>query len=671
MSCSESSSDDDFESADEGDSTDDYVIIPNLGTNQIQAIESISNSKKIEPDVTSSPSSDEKPKSTVNLDHEEFSEKAKLEQEVSGNESSTQCAILDDETNPINVDSEACSKKGQHADLESENESGIEFITLDDKPSPINLVHEACSEDVNHKDEELENKSCIQPTKSEDLVVPVVLAQTDNHSIQQENNEATQLPEILNEISTRKISSRVRQGKPRPTLGAKKLGAIRIPNQSSSSETFPTASAPTVSDHKKETIESEHAAELPSEEAHYPVKVDNQSVEEVSSSSGWGWFSPPTSLISSVSALTTQILSTVETGFNIPEPEELAKEDMAACCAESDDRQDDSEGSSIGFSQLVGGVSNLTRFVENTGSIVFSSGLDTLELIGKKTYTALQQSDPGFKKTKAVLSNPIHGSNDTPSLSQVLRDAKEQNITCSPEPSETTSHETAKSLPSTLNVLLEEFQCFAHVEALELLSQQCSLRISPQMHRLTAQRKAMLGEIDQICTENPEESFDGDDLFYVEVLEMNLSSALTKISMEYSIKKLIDAFSRGTEKTYEDIDSSKEIYADALRCLAEITSLSLELMHKCAEFLLMPKAVNMKADVKMETQVLQNITFIIVKEISTVGSQYASQIIQTENRLQISSNYSTDIYYETSNCSTYLLNALRSMSPILKARTFQ
>lgn len=64
MSCSESSSDDDFESADEGDSTDDYVIIPNLGTNQIQAIESISNSKKIEPDVTSSPSSDEKPKST-------------------------------------------------------------------------------------------------------------------------------------------------------------------------------------------------------------------------------------------------------------------------------------------------------------------------------------------------------------------------------------------------------------------------------------------------------------------------------------------------------------------------------------------------------------------------------------------------------------------------------
>ena len=73
----------------------------------------------------------------------------------------------------------------------------------------------------------------------------------------------------------------------------------------------------------------------------------------------------------------------------------------------------------LGFSQLVGGVSNLTRFVENTGSMVFSSGLDTLELIGKKTYTALQQSDPGLKKTKAVLSNPVQGTNDLPSLSQV------------------------------------------------------------------------------------------------------------------------------------------------------------------------------------------------------------------------------------------------------------
>ena len=83
-------------------------------------------------------------------------------------------------------------------------------------------------------------------------------------------------------------------------------------------------------------------------------------------------------------------------------------------------------------------------------------------------------------------------------------------------------------------------QGFAHVEALEILSQQCSLRISSQMHRLTTQRKAILGEIQHICTENPDENYDGDELFYVEVLEKNLSCALTKIGIQLSIQKLID-----------------------------------------------------------------------------------------------------------------------------------
>ncbi len=45
-------------------------------------------------------------------------------------------------------------------------------------------------------------------------------------------------------------------------------------------------------------------------------------------SGGWGWFVQPTSLLSSVSSLTNQILSTVENGLNIPEPEDLAKEEV-------------------------------------------------------------------------------------------------------------------------------------------------------------------------------------------------------------------------------------------------------------------------------------------------------------------------------------------------------
>jgi Protein of unknown function (DUF719) len=116
----------------------------------------------------------------------------------------------------------------------------------------------------------------------------------------------------------------------------------------------------------------------------------------------------------------------------------------------------------LGFGQLMGGVSNLTRFVENTSTKVLATGLDTLELIGKKTITALQQSDPGLKKTKAALVNPLQQSNDRPCLSQVfvlvkflwhrilihllqiLREAKER----SEDPQRVSADDDKKSIPS-------------------------------------------------------------------------------------------------------------------------------------------------------------------------------------------------------------------------------
>lgn len=78
-----------------------------------------------------------------------------------------------------------------------------------------------------------------------------------------------------------------------------------------------------------------------------------------------------------------------------------------------------SENKSLGFG-LFGGVSNFTRLVETTGTSLFATGLDTLESIGKKTIDVLQQTDPGFKKTRATLVNPLAGtSQEKVCLSQV------------------------------------------------------------------------------------------------------------------------------------------------------------------------------------------------------------------------------------------------------------
>lgn len=168
--------------------------------------------------------------------------------------------------------------------------------------------------------------------------------------------------------------------------------------------------------------------------------------------------------MSSVSSITNTILSTVENGLNIPEPEDLAKEEMLYGEKHSkkswilifphlffniaaDEKhvevkehpqpkqpepKQPGEDKPAGFTQLFG-VSNITKFVESTGSSIFSTGLDTLELLGKKTINVLQQSDPGLKRTKAVLANPLHGSQDRPCLSQVHNLSKSNiNLNMSP-----------------------------------------------------------------------------------------------------------------------------------------------------------------------------------------------------------------------------------------------
>jgi hypothetical protein len=64
--------------------------------------------------------------------------------------------------------------------------------------------------------------------------------------------------------------------------------------------------------------------------------------------------------------------------------------------------------------QIFSGVSHFGKIVENTSAKVLSGGLDTLEVIGKKTMAVLQEGDPGLKKKRALFKP------DGPILSQVI-----------------------------------------------------------------------------------------------------------------------------------------------------------------------------------------------------------------------------------------------------------
>ena len=66
----------------------------------------------------------------------------------------------------------------------------------------------------------------------------------------------------------------------------------------------------------------------------------------------------------------------------------------------------------------------LLLFVYNSlqSKTLVHSGLDALETLGKKTFDAINERDPGLKKTRGFLVD----RGDKPNLSAMLRDAKEQ-----------------------------------------------------------------------------------------------------------------------------------------------------------------------------------------------------------------------------------------------------
>ncbi len=86
-----------------------------------------------------------------------------------------------------------------------------------------------------------------------------------------------------------------------------------------------------------------------------------------------------------------------------------------------------------------------------------------------------------------------------------------------------------------------------------MLSQQCQSRVTPQIRRLTSQRKAVFDEIDALCS-RVEESDDHDnadsDILDLQALEQNLSSSFDRIGLEVSLKKLMNVNSRITFDTF-------------------------------------------------------------------------------------------------------------------------
>ncbi|XP_059061088.1 protein FAM114A2 [Achroia grisella] len=404
-------------------------------------------------------------------------------------------------------------------------------------------------------------------------------------------------------------------------------------------------------------------------------------------STAWGWGWGVDSLISTATAgittLTSQvsqgITTVLETGIGAPDPEELArrnlkdtevkatKTDEVAISDSSKEEVPESKSTNEtafpAFGSLLSGV---TRFVETTGTKVISGGLDTLETIGKKTMEVLQDGDPGLAKKRALLGlDPA----DKPVLSQVLREAKAK-----AEEEDRIREEKREAKEVHYENLFDDFEGLVHLEALEMLSRQVTMRLEERIQGAAPEKrqdiKETLQQVAELC-EMPEEDDDDDeessakDMSKADAFHEKLHTATQDLGLKLQFQPLIKQYSEiltWLDTTDADL-TQKAVYKRSVSGLAQSTALSVELYHKTAEMLLV-KTRRSTAD---EADALTQMTVALTKHVSELATLFTEKLnsIPVENKEQ-NNNYITNIFLEAGNSSTYIQNAFQLALPILQ-----
>uniref|UniRef100_A0AAR5P5B3 Protein FAM114A2 n=1 Tax=Dendroctonus ponderosae TaxID=77166 RepID=A0AAR5P5B3_DENPD len=370
----------------------------------------------------------------------------------------------------------------------------------------------------------------------------------------------------------------------------------------------------------------------------------------------WGISSMLNSASAGVSTIRTNLSTALEGSIGIPADEDLAKAKVLETSNQAASEYCEEPSSGFGFSNLVSGV---TKFVESTGTKVITGGLDTLEAIGKKTVEVLQDGDPGLKKKRAFLKLDTMGK---PNLSQTLREAKEQ---AEKEMADISQKDKEKRRNKNYETLFDDHQGLVHLEALEMLSKLCSIKLDNLNNSLSGSAlkdmQETLEQVKELC-ELPED--EEDDKVPSHETQESLSTAVKEINIPLSYEKLL-AVHEEADVWMQTADADLEdVHQRAIDTLAQITALAVEQYHKAGELKVKVKDHRSTAD---EADSLVQITTVVKSIIRSQAEKFTDRLNSIGNSSKDEINaHITNIFYEAGNSGTYIQDAFQLLIPVLQ-----
>uniref|UniRef100_A0A6P4DYN3 Protein FAM114A2 n=1 Tax=Drosophila rhopaloa TaxID=1041015 RepID=A0A6P4DYN3_DRORH len=314
-------------------------------------------------------------------------------------------------------------------------------------------------------------------------------------------------------------------------------------------------------------------------------------------SSSWGlWGGKLSSVLSTATeglgTITTQVNQGLNQIIGVPDPEELARINVAEKAeaaekaakepAQKEDKTPEKNLEDENESSPAFGLG----FVTNLGSKVLNTGLDTLEGIGKKTMTILQDNDPKLMHKRKLLGLDAN----SPNLSAVLLEAKKDADQMEQSLQQLQLEKQKAQL--RFEVLFENYCGLVHFEALEILSRESRLKLDTLLDAVSGNALAELQEtINEVKELLDMEELDVESEGDYESQELNERLADTIKDAELGIQ--FDDIAKQWTQSLDWLNSEEassgdleQAYAKSIHALSEACALEMCKLHKIAELLL-------------------------------------------------------------------------------------
>ncbi|XP_002000331.2 protein FAM114A2 [Drosophila mojavensis] len=314
-----------------------------------------------------------------------------------------------------------------------------------------------------------------------------------------------------------------------------------------------------------------------------------------SSSSGWGlWSGKLSSVLNTATEGLGNITTQVNQGLNqiigVPDPEELARINAAEEASQPKPEQpirDEDSPQAVAEKSDAGGVPAFNLgLVTTIGSKVLNTGLDTLEGIGKKTMTILQENDPKLMNKRKLLGLEAN----KPNLSAVLLEAKKDADQMEQSLQQLQAEKRKAQL--RFDVLFENYCGLMHYEALEILSKESQLKLDTLRDAVSGQALSELqetiGEVKELLElEDLECDSEGD--YTAEELGERLTATMADAELGIKFEDVASHWSESLkwlsseEATVADLEQA---YEKSINALSEASALQMCKLHKIAELML-------------------------------------------------------------------------------------